>query len=85
MKLVYYFTADWCQPCKNMKPIVQEIEIDQNVKFQKIDVDYEKELVEQYGIRSVPTFILIENNSEVRRISGAQTRDSLNKFIWENE
>jgi len=82
MKTVFYFTADWCNPCKKVKPIVEELNREHgNVKFQIIDVDIEMELVKRFEIRSVPTFILIEDGVEVNRITGAQTRESLIGFV----
>lgn len=84
MKTVYYFTADWCQPCKRTRPIVEEINRDQTVAgFQIIDVDVNPELVKNFGIKSVPTFILFENGEEKNRIIGGQTKESLEKFINE--
>jgi thioredoxin 1 len=80
MKHVFYFTADWCGPCKKVRPIVQEL-IQEGHSFQIIDVDIEKELVEKFEISSVPTFILFKNEKSVNRISGAQTKNQLEKFI----
>lgn len=80
MKHVFYFTADWCGPCKKVRPIVQEL-IQEGYSFQIIDVDIEKELVKNFEISSVPTFILFENEKQINRISGAQTKNSLELFI----
>ena len=79
--MIYYFTADWCNPCKKVKPIVEEMNRESAIKFQMIDVDSEMELVKRFDIKSVPTFILIEDGVEVKRITGAQTKDQLEKFI----
>ncbi len=82
MKQVYYFTADWCGPCKKVRPIVEELSRDQSeVKFQIIDVDSEGELTRKFEVRSIPTFILIENGQEVNRFTGAKTRKDLENFI----
>jgi thioredoxin 1 len=82
MKSVFYFTADWCNPCKKVKPIVEELNREQaEANFQIIDVDIEMELTRKFEVRSVPTFILIKDGIEVNRITGAQTRDSLIGFI----
>jgi thioredoxin 1 len=82
MKTVFYFTADWCTPCKRVKPIVEELNREQtDASFQIIDVDMEMELAKKFEIRSVPTFILIKDGVEINRLSGAQTRDSLIGFI----
>jgi thioredoxin 1 len=81
MSHVLYFTADWCNPCKKVKPIVEEINKDSVTKFQMIDVDSEVELAKKFEIRSVPTFILIKNGKEIKRTTGAQTREQLEAFI----
>ena len=82
MKNVFYFTADWCQPCKKVKPIVEEMK-KEGFEFQIIDADYEQLLVKRFGIKSVPTFILFKNEKEVARITGAKTKEELEKFINE--
>jgi thioredoxin 1 len=81
MSHVLYFTADWCNPCQKVKPIVEEINKDSVTKFQMIDVDSEMELTKKFEIRSVPTFILIKNGTEIKRTTGAQTREQLEAFI----
>ena len=81
MNLVYYFTADWCNPCKKVRPIVEEINRESINKFKIIDVDSEMELVKRFEIRSVPTFILLKDGIEIKRITGAQTREQLEDFI----
>ena len=80
MKHVFYFTADWCGPCKKVRPIVEELTKD-GYSFQIIDVDIEKELVKKFEISSVPTFILFKNEKSFKRISGAQTKPQLEDFI----
>jgi thioredoxin 1 len=81
MSHVLYFTADWCNPCKKVKPIVEEINKKSMTKFQLIDVDSEMELAKKFEIRSVPTFILIKDGKEIKRTTGAQTREQLKSFI----
>ena len=80
MKNVFYFTADWCQPCKKVKPIVEEMK-KEGFQFQMIDADYEQLLVKQFKVSSVPTFILLEDGKEISRMSGAKTREELESFI----
>jgi len=80
MKHVFYFTADWCGPCKKVRPIVQEL-IQDGYSFQIIDADIESELVKNFEIRSIPTFILFNNQVEVNRFSGAKTKQELENFI----
>lgn len=81
MKTIFYFTAEWCGPCRNTRPIIEQMNRDGYAKFQFIDIDYEQDLAKKFHIRSVPTFILFEDNKEVRRIIGAQNKQSMEKFI----
>ena len=80
MKNVFYFTADLCQPCKKVKPIVEDMK-KEGFEFQMIDADYEQLLVKRFEIKSIPTFILMEDGKEINRITGAKTRQELEKFI----
>jgi thioredoxin 1 len=80
MKHVFYFTADWCGPCKKVRPIVEEL-IKDGYSFQIIDVDLEKELAKNFEISSIPTFILFKNEKSIKRISGVQTKNQLESFI----
>jgi thioredoxin 1 len=80
MKHVFYFTADWCGPCKKVRPIVQEL-IQDGYSFQIIDVDIENELAKKFQISSVPTFILFKNEKSIKQVSGAQTKNQLEDFI----
>ena len=82
MKTIYYFTAEWCQPCKRTKPIVEELNRDQTTAgFQIIDVDVNPELVKNFNIQSVPTFILFNEGVEKKRVIGGQTREQLEELI----
>jgi len=80
MKNVFYFTADWCNPCKKTRPVVEELK-KEGFQFQMIDVDYEQLLAKQFQVKSIPTFILLEDGKELDRVTGAQTREELENFI----
>ena len=58
MKKFIYFSAPWCGPCKTLAPIVNELSSQINVR--KINVDNDTELASKFGIRSVPTLVLVE-------------------------
>jgi thioredoxin 1 len=78
----FYFTADWCNPCKKVRPIVEDINRESTgIKFQIIDADSNIELLKKFEIKSIPTFILLDGPDIINRITGAQTRDSLEKFL----
>ena len=80
MRSIFYFTADWCQPCKKVKPIVEDMQ-KEGFEFQRIDADYEQLLVKRFEIKSIPTFVLIEDGKEINRMTGAQTREGLYEFF----
>jgi thioredoxin-like negative regulator of GroEL len=80
MKTVFYFTADWCQPCKKVKPIVEDMK-KEGFQFQMVDADYEQLLVKQFKVSSIPTFILLKDGKEINRITGAKTKGELEDFI----
>ena len=83
MKTIYYFTAEWCQPCKRTRPIVEEINREQTeAGFQIIDVDDNPDLVKTFTVQSVPTFILFENGIETKRVIGSQTKEQLENLIY---
>ena len=78
MKTILYFTAEWCGQCKKTRPIVEELNKDLSLtNIRVVDIDSEMELAKNFGIKSVPTFIVIENNEEINRVVGAQTKQSL--------
>jgi thioredoxin 1 len=81
MRHVLYFTADWCNPCKRTKPVAEELNREGVVKIQFIDVDLAGDLVAAYEIKSVPTFVLIQDGKEVKRMNGAKTREDFDIFL----
>lgn len=85
MKLVYYFTAEWCNPCQRTRPIAEDLKRDGLIDFKFIDVDSEFELTKHFEIKSVPTYILIEDGKEVKRMNGAKTKDQFLEFVKDSE
>ena len=59
MRHVLYFTADWCNPCQRTRPVAEELKREGLIDFLFIDADTELDLLEKFGIKSVPTYILI--------------------------
>jgi len=72
MKQLLYFSAPWCNPCKMLAPILEEVA--QQYPVKKINIDEESDLAAQYGIRSIPTTILVENGQEIERKIGVQPK-----------
>jgi thioredoxin-like negative regulator of GroEL len=66
--LVGYFTATWCPPCKQIKPVYEEMAADAGnagIAFAKIDIDDARDVAEAVGIRSVPTFLFIGKDGQL--------------------
>ncbi|MBR5892164.1 MAG: thioredoxin [Bacteroidaceae bacterium] len=77
------FFAEWCGPCKAMKPVLDEAKqrLGDKVRIIKIDVDKNNILSQKLEIRSVPTLILYLNGKIVWRASGARPLNELIEII----
>ena len=79
MKQLFYFSADWCQPCKALGPTMDRVS--EQIQINKINIDYEADIVQKYGVRNIPTIILVENGQEVRRFTGNRSYNDVISFI----
>ena len=70
MKTIKYFSAKWCGPCRNFKPIMEEV-ASEGYSVQFIDVDESQNLATQYRVTSVPTVVIEVNGTTVDRFIGA--------------
>jgi thioredoxin 1 len=77
------FWADWCMPCKMMSPVLNDVanEINGAAKICKVDVQTHPDLSAKFGIRGIPTMILLQNGKEINRFVGAKSKDFLIKQI----
>lgn len=73
------FTADWCQPCKMIAPIVHQLagEWDGKVKVVKLDADANPNIMMQYGVMGIPTLMLFKSGELKERMTGYQSKDKL--------
>ena len=79
MKQLFYFSAAWCQPCQTLGPIMDQVS--SQISVQKINVDYEADVITKFGVRNIPTVILVENGQEVRRFTGVKSYNDILNFI----
>jgi len=78
MKKILYFSASWCGPCKMLGPIMESLS--DQINYEKIDVDNNQDLSIQYGVRNVPTLVLVDNGEAVGRLTGLQQKDQILEF-----
>ena len=75
MVTVKKFSAAWCGPCRALAPVINEIKGNfSNVKFEEYDIDEYSDITEEYGVRSVPTVIIVKDGIEVNRFTGLSSK-----------
>src|SRR3989344_2897538 len=79
------FWAEWCQPCKIVSPIVEELskEYAWKIKVGKMDVDDNPQTAGNYGVMSIPTLMIFKNGQPVKTTIGAQGKDTIKQAIEE--
>jgi len=76
------FFATWCGPCKMMGPVVDNLaEEVKNAKICKLDIDESQQIAGQYGVMSVPTFMVFEKGQVVNKSMGVMPKESLVKLL----
>lgn len=81
-KALLYFTATWCGPCRSFAPIVESFKNNHtDVMVVKIDVDEKRDLAGLYGVRGVPTVIVLEYGAEIARHTGMTSESQLQLLV----
>jgi thioredoxin 1 len=73
------FWAEWCGPCKMIAPLLDELadEYDGKIKIGKVNIDEQQELATKYGIRAIPTLLLINKGQVTEQMVGAKSKRDL--------
>jgi thiol-disulfide isomerase/thioredoxin len=74
------FYADWCAPCRAMQPTIQALEA-KGYPVKKVNIAQNHELTAQYGVQSVPCYVLVVDGKEVERLSGGTSYSRLEKMF----
>ena len=78
------FNADWCGPCKMLRPILDEIADSRaDFKIVSINVDDNEELAKEYGVMSIPCLVAIKDGKEVNRSVGLRPKDDIESMMGE--
>ena len=77
------FWAVWCGPCKAIAPILEEVadEYKGKVKVGKVDVDQNQSTAMKYGVRSIPTLLLMKNGEVVNQLVGAVPKSNITDVL----
>ena len=80
------FWAEWCNPCKQLSPVLEEIseELKNDVVIAKHNIDNEPNVPTQYGIRGIPTMLLFKDGELKATKVGATTKSNIVEWIKEN-
>ena len=78
MKRIIRFTASWCGPCKSLATNLENANL--TLPIEVVDIDVHDALAREYGIRGVPTLVMLDENIEVKRLVGAKTVNELQEW-----
>ena len=77
------FWAEWCGPCKEVSPILEEIstEMSDSIKIVKVNIDENPNIPSQYGVQSIPTLIIFKKGEVVATKIGMSSKNELLSWI----
>ena len=75
------FSAHWCQPCKALSNTLQSVNLD-GFELQEVDIEENQELAAKYGIRNVPTMVMVDDSGNVKSIStGSKSKADIEAWL----
>jgi thioredoxin len=80
-RVIINFSAEWCGPCRMLKPILEKVSENYEGRLAKIDVDQSPEIASKYGIRGIPSFLIFEKGELVEKKTGAIKESELTSLF----
>ena len=77
------FWAEWCGPCKSIAPVIEEIAVEYKgkVRVGKVDVDLNNQIAMQFGVRSIPTLLILKEGKVVNQLVGAVPKNNITELL----
>ena len=79
------FWAEWCGPCKSIAPVIEEIAVEYKgkVRVGKVDVDQHNQIAMQFGVRSIPTLLILKEGKVVKQLVGAVPKNNITELLYQ--
>ena len=80
--MIIDFYADWCQPCKMVAPILEELQKEnENIKICKVNTEEQQELAAVFGVQSIPSILFVPSEGQPQMATGALPKETFQKAI----
>jgi thioredoxin 1 len=83
--VIVYITAEWCQPCKIMTPVLEKLAESLGITVIKVNADNNYPITEYYGVLNLPTLLLFKDGVYKSRSIGSKTEFAMRSFLWESK
>lgn len=83
LPVVVDFGAPWCPPCRAMEPVFEELagRFEGAARFLKVNIDDNPAVAQRYGVKGIPTFIVLHGGREAERVVGAAGKEALARIV----
>lgn len=80
-EVLFFGAPEWCHACEVTEPIFRKVCENENIEHRVYDADIDDDAIKQYSVRGVPTTILLEDGTELKRKVGSYTAEQLKDFL----